>query len=84
MSTEALRTSEAAPGAAGEALVVVFAVESGPDGPGRPVAVGGTVIGSARNYADVERLIDRAGLADLVRADPTIVAWRGGDPDRWS
>ena len=75
MAPEALSTTEA--------VVVVFGVESGPTGPGRPVAVGGRIVGTARNYADVERLIDRAGLADLVRADPTIVAWRGGDPDHW-
>lgn len=75
MAPDALSTTEA--------VVVVFGVENGPAGPGRPVAVGGHLVGTARNYADVEQLIDRAGLADLVRADPTIVAWRGGDPDRW-
>ena len=58
--------------------VVVWGMESGPQGAGRPVQAGRDDIGIAENLADVFRLIEEAGITtgiDLI--------WRHGDADTW-
>ena len=66
-----------------EPLVIVWGVESGPDGTGRRVQIGRNVIAIAESYADVEQLLKMAGLTEWVQLDPTIVEWYDGGPAVW-
>jgi len=65
-------------------IVIVLPPETGPDGTGRRVQLGHNVVALAESLADVEKLLDMAGLTEWFELDPTIVEWRGGDPDVWS
>ena len=58
--------------------LVVWGMESGPEVPGRPVAVGSRGIGIAESWQDVDRLLAAASVA----ADADVV-WQGGDADQW-
>lgn len=61
------------------ARVIVWPMESGPAGPGRPVEIDGREAGIAQDWADVDRIVAAAGL------DPsTPVVWRGGGPNVWA
>ena len=66
-----------------EPLVIVWGVESGPDGTGRRVQIGRNVIAIAESYADVEQLLKMAGLTEWVELDPSIVEWCDGGPSVW-
>lgn len=59
-------------------LVVVWPMESSPQGPGRPVEVDTVMVGRAESWEELDLLLLRAGLP----AD-TFVLWRGGGADQW-
>jgi hypothetical protein len=58
--------------------VVVYAMESSLQGPGRPVEIGGQDVGIVQGPDELDDLIDWAGLSFPVR-----IAWVGGGPDVW-
>jgi hypothetical protein len=58
--------------------VVVFPMESGPQGPGRPVQVGSQDVGIAESWDDVDRLLQEHGVPPQAP-----VLWRGGGADIW-
>lgn len=58
--------------------VVVWGMESGPAGRGRPVQIGTEVVGVAENVADVFRLIGGVGLTGRVD-----VVWHCGGAGDW-
>lgn len=64
-------------------IVIVLPPETGPDGTGRRVQLGHNVVALAESLADVEKLLDMAGLTEWFELDPTIVEWRLGGPDDW-
>ena len=53
-------------------------LESGPAGAGRPVVVNGWVVGIAESSDDVDKILERAGLAEDASVD-----WIGGDAMAW-
>ena len=59
-------------------LVIVWGMESGPAGAGRPIEVNGEEIGIAATPEDVPRLLDWAGIGSEVE-----VRWHG-DADCWT
>ena len=53
-------------------------MESGPQGPGRPVIVDDWVIGIAESWDEVAAILERAGLPE-----DAAVEWIGGDETAW-
>lgn len=66
-----------------EPIVVVLAPETGSAGTGRRVQLGRNIVALAESRADVDQLLDMAGLTEWVGLDPTIIEWRLGGPDDW-
>lgn len=66
-----------------EPIVVVLAPETGSGGTGRRVQLGRNIVALAESRADVDQLLDMAGLTEWVGLDPTIIEWRLGGPDVW-
>jgi hypothetical protein len=64
-------------------IVIVLPPETGPDGTGRRVQLGHNIVALAESRADVEKLLEMAGLTEWFELDPTIVEWRLGGPDDW-
>lgn len=59
-------------------LVVVWPMESSPQGAGRPVEVDTVMVGRADSWEELDLLLLQAGLPT-----DTVVLWRGGGADRW-
>lgn len=59
--------------------VTVWPMESGPQGPGRPVEIGDRYVGIAESWTDVDDLLDQAGVPETA----AVWTWIGGTGDVW-
>ena len=59
--------------------VTVWPAENGPAGPGRPVEVRGELVGIAESWADIDELLERAGVPKAA----AVWRWIGGASDVW-